>query len=308
MLTATAITELTVETGTAAVFLEWLTQWFDGNLHQVGLEDPARFPLAVIAFDESPAVQPNAQPTTAAANVEIRLIRHAKNETNTPSVDATYAGNLARDLVQYHFWISAKKPGPGQSALLSQQVAQLLKAILTNPDARIELAEKGLMNVKPRGPASSIADGVYAKKLLAVDLELNYPVRYGDPQPGGVSPAALDVSGTLVPFLLETNCLVGGYLLGDYTFAQTVMPTYARAFGFGSVGADTVFELEVAGALTGKQVRLSAVGASGIEQSGELNVSGVSVAAGQPVRWKIVAGAAAVEQAAWRVSLQLRVK
>src|SRR5437879_13290294 len=78
------------------------------------------------------------------------------------------------DYVVLNFWVSAKKPGEGQSEHLAQLIAERLKALLTNPDTRYELSERGICHVQPQGPPQPLPNPDYAKRLVGCNAQINY--------------------------------------------------------------------------------------------------------------------------------------
>jgi hypothetical protein len=175
-----AITELTTESGTFKVLNEWLAKWFDGNPHDLaGVCKP--FPKVNRAFNQGPPAQPlhNWEDGTDA---EIRVVMHARAEAAQQSDTALYQGKLVTDYVILNFWVSAKKPGQGQAEYLAQTIGEQLKALLTNPDARYELAEKGITHLTLQGPPQPVPSADYHKRLVSCNAQLAYCVQYSGAQ------------------------------------------------------------------------------------------------------------------------------
>ena len=167
------VTEFTVESAPLALLNEWLAKWFDGNKHTAGGVE-MEFPKVNRAFNEGAPVQPLHQ-FEGGADAEIRVLQHPRGD-NVMSEDA--GRNLVTSLVMYHFWVRAKVPGEGKSEWLAQRVAELLRGLLGNPSARIELAEKGVAHLLPQGAPSAIPSTEYAMRLVSCSARVQYVVRF----------------------------------------------------------------------------------------------------------------------------------
>lgn len=172
----TPITELTVETAARALWQEWLASWFDGAAHVVGTNAPVVFPKVTFGFDQSPITQPLADAPVAAPGtvpVEIRVtIDPVRDELcHIPG------GKLATTRVVTNFWIRCRSQDPALDRRRALEVAQLLKAILTNPSARVELARYGVAHLNPR-PPGLVADRYYVLYLISCPGELSYEIKF----------------------------------------------------------------------------------------------------------------------------------
>ena len=297
-LTAAAITELTTESAPFQILNEWLRLWFDGGWHQVGRNVPVWFPKVNIAFGQSPAAQPmhNLEKGTDA---EIRCVVFPRSELVNDADTSLYSGKLVTSMVLFNFWVSAKKPGNGQSEWLAEKIGQLLKAILSNPDTKYPLAEKGILSLQPK-PPEPLRSGDYAKRLVAVVGQLQYPILFGD-QPASFPP---DDGEQSLAFQLEAPLLAGEYLMGAYVWnTRTMRLTGARWAAWPPAGTNVVLSLEVGGVLTGDELVI-APGIPNTDVGGAM-VLDVALGITQIVRWKILA-APAPEDSAWHVTVTVQ--
>lgn len=293
-LNAAAITELSTETAVFTILNEWLRLWFDGNAHSVGNNPPVVFPLVNIAFGQSPAQQPLHKTHDA----EIRCVVFPRSELSEDLDTVLFSGKLATDFVLFNFWVSAKAPGTGQSEVLAKNIGELLKAILSNPDARYPLAEKGIVNMQAKSP-EWLRSSDYAKRLIAVIAQLQYPILYG---PQTVTPPS-DNGEQSLNFRLEAPLLAGGYLLGIYSWNARVMTLTGATFtAWPPSGQSVVLGLEVGGVLTGDQLTIEpGVPNVDVIGGGSLNVT---IPITQTVRWKVLS-APLPEVSAWHVTVNV---
>lgn len=176
-LTSPEVTELTVLSAPKLLLHEWLTGWFDGEEHAVG--EPATvsglFPLAAIAFDQGPIKQPldtgavDAVEPTPEARVEIRVTIM----TGPDTVRNDAGAQLVSAPITINFWIRSKHRSAPDSRGEAQQAGDLLRAILTNPASRLDLALKGLQHLQPRTP-SLVSATEYAMYLLVCPAKVEY--------------------------------------------------------------------------------------------------------------------------------------
>ncbi len=170
-----------MESAPKALLAEWLAQYFDGAEHAVGSNDPVPFPKCYLAFNGSPRVQPlsnlglaeRVAPIDGEAECEIRVVCLPVSETDT----FYGAGKLATSVVLFNFWITAKAAAEGDSELLAQNAAQLLKALLSNPATAYELAQKGVTHVEPR-PPEPLPNVMGAMRLVACRSQLQFEIAY----------------------------------------------------------------------------------------------------------------------------------
>lgn len=296
-LNSPAITELSTESAPYALLNEWLALWFDGNAHAVGNNAPVPFPKANRAFGQSPPVQPQHN-FAEGVDAEIRCVIFPRSEIQEHLDSSQSAGKLATAFVLLHFWVSAKKPGKGQSEALSENIAQLLKAILTNPDSRYPLAEKGIRSLRPKTP-EWLRSTDYAKRLVAVVAQFQYPILFG---PNDVTPTQ-DNGEQSLDFLTESPLIAEAYLLGIFQWnARVVTLTGASYTAWPPAGQSVVLGLEVGGVLTGDEIVIPA-GVPNTDTIGNISLN-VVVPVENAVRWKVIS-APAPEDSAWHVSVNV---
>lgn len=296
-LTSAAITELTSESAPYAILNEWLRLWFDGNLHAVGNNSPVLFPKLNFAFGQGPATQPM-HSFAEGTDAEIRCVIFPRSELEEHLDTSQYSGKLATAFVLLHCWVSAKKPGSGQSEAMAQSIAQLLKAILSNPDARYPLMEKGFRALQPKTP-EWLRSADYAKRLVPVIGQLQYPILFGE---NVVTPTP-DAGEQSLNFTTEEPLIAGSYLLGAYQWnARRIRLTGAVYTAWLPTVQPVVLGLEVGGVLTGDQITIP-VGTPNVDTIGVIELN-VLVPVENLVRWKVLS-APAPENSAWHVTVDV---
>jgi hypothetical protein len=303
-LTSPSITELTTEDGPLNLLGEWLRGWFNGSLHAVGANAAVLFPAVNFAFGQSPQVQPLYQ-WGSDIDTTIRLVIIPRT-SNTSSLDtALFSGKLATDRVLLNFYVTAKHPGAGEAQQRAQTVANLLKALLTNPDSRFPLAQKSIVVADPE-PIRWITSVDGAQRIVACAAQTMYPVLYGS-QPLPLDGALVSTTAGLpfaASFYQPLELIAGEYLMGGFTAAGNVDLNFATVTAFEPQTAPVTLELEVDGNLTGKQLTLLVNAAPQVEASVGLDLGGYALTTGQKCRWKIVSAPAA-GGSAWRATVML---
>lgn len=294
-----AVNELTTEAGTYRLLDEWLGRWFDGRVRSLGGEPAALWPAASRRFGQGPIT---AQPLQS--GVEIRVVLHPRAEGAAVVDTALYQGKLITDFVTLNFWVRSKAPGTGQSQLAAQQVADLLKALLTHPDSRVLLAQKGICQLRPQGPATLMPSADYAMRLLSCSAQLQYPVSFGGELPTEDNPGTVAGAVHEVDFRESYPVLTGDYLLGTYRWTAPVRLSGARAVAWASQDEPVVLGLEVNGVLTGDQLTLP-VGPPNTEVTASVALDR-TLDPNAIVRWRVVSAPDAPETA-WHVTLALSV-
>lgn len=310
-LNSPAITELTTESGTFRLVNEWLAKWFDGGMHAISPVQTSviPWPKANRAFGQGPAVQPlhNWENGTDA---EIRLVMHPRVEQAMLNDTTLYQGKLVTDYVILNFWVSAKKPGSGQSELLAQIIAQQLKALLTNPDSRYELAERGICHLQVQGPPQPMPNTDYAKRLVSCNAQLMYPVQYGRGMVVSVPPPGTTLGGTqTMDFMRENPLLTGDYLLGYYRWSVPVQVASVLVIAWAPQGQDVVLGLEVNGQQSGITVTIPQ-GEPDVEVTAGPDdpaaLADLVIPPGQAVRWQVLS-APDGEGTAWHCTVAMGV-
>lgn len=301
-LSAPAITELTTLSAPKALFKEWLESYFDGSAHAVGLHAPVTFPRCTTRFSVSLDDQPLADRADApnASGCSIRMVMHPRGEKSWWTRDVLSGlHKRTHTAVVLHFWVKAKIAGEGASDYTASKVAELLKAILTNPDARYPLVQKGVRAFEVRSP-QALPEAGAALYLVSCAVEFHYAQLAEESE--SIPPTLETSDAQSDTFTFDNPALAGGYLLGLAQWEEARTVTRITAVALGGAAA-TVLELEVDGVLTGVQVTLP----DGLEQSvqGENPAPDYIVPAGVVVRWKIISASSDPEQAAWKISLAL---
>lgn len=174
----TELTELDADRAANLLLDKWLSGYFDGGTHDVGESKAVRFPKANRAYGQSDPVQPLHDFGNPEASAEIRCVVFPRHEIAEHYDTKEHRGKLVTQFVTLNFWISAKKPGKGESAYLAGQIADLLKAILTNPETRYPLAEKGVTHLTPQ-PVVVLPSAEYHKRLVSCGAQFQYLLRMG---------------------------------------------------------------------------------------------------------------------------------
>ena len=297
----TPLTELTLETAPKALWREFLAGYFDGGSHDVGVHPAVFFPRVALAFGQGVVDQPLAaadNPKVAQTSAEIRVLCLPRRETVTANGNVLDGvGLLVTDYVAFQFQIRASKPRGEDAQLLADQVAQLLKALLTNPETRYLLAQVGITHLEPLKPAL-LSSTDYALRLLNCPAQLQYTIPTDMPI---LSPQEQSLS-----FIREAPFIVGEYLLGWPRWSVAMRAKSATVVAFAGAEA-TVLELEINGALTGLILPVPA-GVANTEVMGSVDLTNLVVPAGQGVRWKIVSGPTDPGLAAWHATVTLQIQ
>ncbi|MDE2105976.1 MAG: hypothetical protein KGL39_52625, partial [Patescibacteria group bacterium] len=288
------------ESAPLALLNEWLAGYFDGAAHTVGSTTGVVFPKANRAFGQGAPQQPLHKWRDTDTDVEIRVLMFPRGELATPLNTQAFNGKLVMSQVQFQFHVSAKKPGVGQAALLAQQVAERLKAILTNPDTRYALTERGITTLRPQA-VQWVADGDYARRLLACGATLQYPVKFGD-----LAVNVPSASETPVMFYNEEPLIADEHLIGSRQWSVRAQLLSAKIFAWPPQNTPVVLGLEVAGALTGVTVEIP-TGPANVEVEVNAAFDNLIIERNQAVRWRIVS-APVPEDSAWHLSLTLQVQ
>lgn len=174
-LTSPAITAFESERAAKALWLEWLTQWFDGNTKTIGLATDVEMPRLAsddIHFDAGAARQPLMDRSNAQ---ELRIIhtplRTRVHDTSSPA--NALEGRWVFDHVAITFWLASRFASMEESNLKADITAQRLHALLLHPDPLQMLAVKGIHHVHPQRPSPIQAPGI-ALRMLRVQAQYHY--------------------------------------------------------------------------------------------------------------------------------------
>jgi hypothetical protein len=305
-LNSPALTELTTESGTFKLLNEWLAQWFDGHAHGVGVNAPVVFPKANRAFNQGAPVQPLHQ-MGSDTDAEIRLVMHGRAENAASNDTILYQGKLVTDYVVLNFWVRAKRPGVGQSELLTQTIGERLKAILSNPDARYALAVKGIGHLQVQGPPVPVPSIDYAQRLVSCNAQLTYALQYSADAFVNVDDPNLIAGAThIVNFIRESPLLVDTYLLGYYRWSAPVQLKAAHVSAWLPQTQDVVLELESNGQLIGQQIVIPQ-GIANADSFMDVQFENLILQPNKAVRWRVVSAPEA-EFTAWNVTVAVDVQ
>lgn len=170
-LASPAISEANVEAAAQTLFSEWLGDYFDGNIHRIGVNASGVFPLCDIKFEQGEIQQPldqiDVNPGTPQTEIRLTLTRRQGRR------DAWAEGYLVTEPVQMNFWVRSKKQGQGQGKYLTRMVSELLFSILNNPENALALAEKGIKHLAPRGGVT-IPSEDWEEKLVCCQGEFSW--------------------------------------------------------------------------------------------------------------------------------------
>ena len=302
-LSSPRITEINVGSATFTLLAEWLRGWFNGSLHAVGQNALIQFPATNIAFGQGAPVQPLYRPADG-SDSEIRVVMLPRTEQQESLDTALFSGKLATDKVLFNFFVSSKHPGKGQSSSAAQRIADLLKAMLANPESRLPLALKGILELAPQAP-QVISSTDFHKRLVACSAQLQYPILY-DPQP--VPPVLGEIEvlpqwSQSLEFYNEDPVLTGNYLIGTYTAPCTMKLGAVTADYWPSQEAEVVLGLEVDGVMTSFALTLP-VGTANEDTTTTGDLAGMAVTTGQVLKWKVISAPAA-ELSAWHLAVEM---
>lgn len=181
-LTSPAVAAFASERNAKALWLEWLTFWFNGTTRTVGTVS-VDFPLLRqedIHFDGGPARQPLAGLPGSATNPhELRIIhtplRSRIMDTTAPA-DAL-DGRHVYDHVAITFWLSTRALSMPESNMRADQVTQCLHALLLHPLALQPLGCKGIHGIYPQRPTPVQAPEM-AVRLIRVQAQYHYQLPF----------------------------------------------------------------------------------------------------------------------------------
>ena len=169
-LTKPDVNELALEQSVLDLFGEFLTGYFDGQPHTVGLTTNVAFPVATLKFQQSALPQP-------LKGAAISLV------WNSPGIVRRSWENLANvrqevctTQARWSFWVRAELPDIGDAKALGMDVAQKLFGLLTNSAATRPLAQRGIHRLRPSTPAF-VTDTGYVLRVVPCTAQLRWFVR-----------------------------------------------------------------------------------------------------------------------------------
>ncbi len=163
----TPISELSIESSTFALLQEWLSGYFDGGVHNVGMNVSVPFPNAAILFQQSSAPQPlNGIAITCVWPTPSKPMR------DWDTVDGTVQ-ELMRVTVELLFFVRAQgeTTADGDHKRQCMRACELLFGLLQNTKTTLPLSENGIHHLRPM-PPRLISEGSFSKKP-----DLSYALR-----------------------------------------------------------------------------------------------------------------------------------
>jgi len=178
------IRELTLEKDVLALVTEFLGDYFDGNPHNVGLNQNVTFPKATIVSQES------ALPERGAVLGITCVWGGSSSRQKRWDVVNGVAQEIVYEKTAVNFWVRAEMAaGPtGNARTLCQNAAQLLSGLLQNSAETRQLSQKGIHRIRPGNP-QAISDTNYVLRLMSCRFTLRYAVnsQLTDPLTGGAN-------------------------------------------------------------------------------------------------------------------------
>jgi hypothetical protein len=302
-LSSPPITEGSVIQSCNTLMAEWLRGWFNGSMHSIGQNAPVFFPPVNIAFGQSDPIQPLYN-VGAGIDSEIRVVLLPRSELQESYTSVLFAGKLVTDFVLFNFWVSAKHPGAAQSEYSAQLNADLLKAILTNPETRYPLVAGGINTIRPSA-AQMIPSTDYHKRLVSASAQLQYPVLFDE------QPTAPNFSTTTpwvwmqsIEFFGPNPVSTNDFLLGQYTAPVNMALQSANVIAWAPRGSPVVLQLVLGGVPQPGITLTIPVGAPNTEITTSVSLAGLNVPSGTQVRWQVMS-APATASSAWHLSLEM---
>ena len=167
-LSSAALDEFTTISAWKLLIVEWLSSYFNGQAHVIGANNPVTFPLVRAVCEQGAPTQP-------LVGTEIRV----DAQPRTSERGEVVSGYLVSNRVIFWFLVrSAIAENAGGNAMKrSQDTAQLLKAILDNPESRYDLAQKGLSDLHPADPFN-VSDEHYMTHIVRCPATFIYQVKF----------------------------------------------------------------------------------------------------------------------------------
>jgi hypothetical protein len=309
-----ALTEGNVEGGTQALFAEWLGDYFDGNMHMIGVNASGVFPVCNLRFGQGEIQQPLNQgnlagfPSPNPAQTEIRLTMTRRQERR----DAWQGGWLVTAPTVLNFWVRSKNQGRGQGSYLTRTVAELVYSILNNPENAVALAQKGIKHLAPTG-GRTIPSKDWSEMCVMCRADLEWVVYFQNSTIGwGAQPAPPNLPpGATFPLLFERagEVMAGDAVGGQYELDYSVQVARA-AVTAQAPAVNTVLELMVGGVATGLALTVpSGLPNTTVKAFADpaLPITKIVTQAGtgrtQAITWQCASGSATAETAISQVDL-----
>lgn len=303
-----AVTEMTVVSAPKLIIAAWLASWFDGSAHAVGSNAPAVFPKCNIVFGQSEANQPLSEDVNGkkdGVSTEIRTVLVRRNETSRMTSDSV--SGLTKTITVYaslQFWIRTKKVAKGASDGLADNVAQLLKAIATNPTSRYAMARFGLRHLIPQEP-EAVQSSDFTVRLVTASVEIIYALNFTPATSGEIPTNA--VAPQQIPFTREESVVPGDYLLGQFSWDTAKVITEISLIALAPQVTPLTLALELNGVLTATTITLP-TGVANTSATTAITGLLVAIPANSQMRWRVTGSAADPAASAWMISLVAKVK
>jgi len=132
-----AITRLTLDEGPQRLWREWLGDYFDGQSHVVVGQSGVSFPLAQIGFDVADLQQP-------LSGVGIVVVTE---DVDTESFISEDDGADMQIDLSWSFYVRGGATTNANSRYQCRRATQLLKALLSDSEAMLDIARGGITDV-----------------------------------------------------------------------------------------------------------------------------------------------------------------
>lgn len=183
ILSSNPVSELEIETSSLLLFFEWLTGFYDGTPHTVGLNAAVPFPSLKakdwtadkptwnIRFQQSHLDQPLDGLGMTVVWSAPSIARVEWEEVNGVTQQVAYTKVLLM------FWVRCAVPASvaGNATLQVRDCSEKLFALLQNPAATRGLKQKGIHRLRP-GTPQAITETNYAVRCVTCRATLRYPI------------------------------------------------------------------------------------------------------------------------------------
>jgi hypothetical protein len=170
-----------IEETTLALFAEWLSQWFDGQPHEISSDyresppKPIVFPQAELRY----GVSQLSQPLGDKLGISMVWMQYGPKRQSwiSATADADGVRSWREITIQatWHFFVRAGTSGTVTGEERVMLGASLLHHLLENPLAWGPLAEKGVHHLRPNHP-TQISQADYATRLVSCRGTIRYPL------------------------------------------------------------------------------------------------------------------------------------
>lgn len=152
-----------VESTSKTILAEWLAAYFDGGNHTVSGKTSA-YPVAEVEFDQGPTKEP----PSSKVLLRVRSLSLREEMTDTEE------GRRKYDHVRMLF---VPKASGEKARERAQKVAELLHWLLSNPNATVDLAEKGIFDITVQKP-EPLPSADHYQYLVQAKMTLQYDIAF----------------------------------------------------------------------------------------------------------------------------------